>query len=91
VPSRVFKDHKKDNNPYLSRYGPIWKDAIRRCASMAGSISVTKMIWHMKDETDRVMEGTKYEGKGQFYHDALTLMTFKKTKAYMQKHHLLQY
>jgi hypothetical protein len=49
------------------------------------------MIWHMKDETYRVMEGKKNEGKGRFYHDALTLMTCKKTKAYMQKHHLLQY
>jgi hypothetical protein len=37
------------------------------------------------------MEGTKCEGKGQFYHDALALMTCKKTKAYMQKHNLLQY
>jgi hypothetical protein len=31
------------------------------------------------------MEGTKYKGKGQLYHDALTLATCKKTKAYMKK------
>jgi Ca2+-dependent lipid-binding protein len=52
---------------------------------------VTKMLWHMKDETDRVMKGTKYEGKSQFYHDALTLTTRTKTKAYMNKHNLLWY
>jgi hypothetical protein len=40
----------------------------------------------MKDETDRVMKGTKYEGKGQFYHDALTLMTCTKPKAYKSIH-----
>jgi hypothetical protein len=30
------------------------------------------------------MEGTCYEGKGQFYHDALTLMTCNKIKQYME-------
>jgi hypothetical protein len=80
VPSRVSMDHRKEDNPYLSRYGTTWKDKIRKCSAMAGCICVTKMLWHMKDETDRVMKGTKYEGKGQFYHDALTLMTCTKQK-----------
>jgi hypothetical protein len=45
----------------------------------------------MKEETDIIMEGTSYEGSGQFYHDALMLMTCRKTKAYMQKNDLLKY
>jgi hypothetical protein len=33
----------------------------------------------MVEETQRVMKGTKHEGHGTFYHDALTLMTCKKS------------
>jgi hypothetical protein len=58
---------------------------------MSSSICVTQMIHHMVDETERVTKGTKYEGKGQFYHDALTLMTCNKSKAYMMQNDLLKY
>jgi hypothetical protein len=44
---------------------------------MAGNICVTKMAWRMKDEMDRKTKGTKYEGKGHFYHDMMTVMTCK--------------
>jgi hypothetical protein len=37
------------------------------------------------------MEGTSHEGKGKFYHDALTLMTCIKTKQYIQDNVLLKY
>jgi general stress protein CsbA len=58
----------------LSRYGSDnWMDEIRKCSAMPGFICVTKMVNHMKKETDRVTEGTCYEGKGQFYHDAKTM------------------
>jgi hypothetical protein len=58
---------------------------------MSGSICVTTMIHHMVDEVNRVMKGTKHEGEGKFYHDALTLMTCEKSKAYMLQHDLLKY
>jgi hypothetical protein len=35
--------------------------------------------------------GKKWEGKGQWYHDTLTLMTCKWTIAYLRKHDLLKY
>jgi hypothetical protein len=91
VPSRAMKDHKKANHPYLSRYGRAWKDDFRKYAIVAGSISITKMVWHMKDEVDRITKGTKYVDKGQLYHDALTLMTRKRTIAYLREHNLLKY
>jgi hypothetical protein len=52
------------------------------------------MIEHMVEETQRVMKGTNHEGHGKFYHDALTLMTCKKSIKYMKdrdyfKHWLL--
>jgi hypothetical protein len=58
---------------------------------MSGSMCVTKMVHHMVDEVERVMKGTKHEGEGQFYHDALMLMTCGKSKAYMLEHNLLKY
>jgi hypothetical protein len=92
MPSRVRLDHRKEESPYISRYGlDCWKDEIRKSLAMSGFICVMKMVHHMKEETDRIMEGTSYQGNGQFYHDALTLMACSKTKAYMQKNDLLKY
>jgi hypothetical protein len=78
--SWVRLDHRKEE-----------KDEIRKCSAMSGFICVTKMVHHMKEETDRIMEGTSYEGIGQFNHDALALMTCSNTKAYMQKNDSLKY
>jgi hypothetical protein len=92
VPSRIYKDHRQEDNPYLSRFWhDSWKDEIGKCSSMSGSICVTTMIHHMVDEVNRVMKGTNHEGEGQFYHDTLTLMTCEKSKAYMLQHDLLKY
>jgi hypothetical protein len=44
-----------------------------------------EMINHIDNETKRVMKGTKYEGKGLWYHDALSLMTCKKSIHYMKE------
>jgi hypothetical protein len=93
VPSRVFKDHRTDENPYLSRSGrDSWKDEIVKCPSMSGIICVTKMIHHnMVDEVDRVMKAMEHEGEGQFYDDAPTLVACEKSKAYTREHNLLNY
>jgi hypothetical protein len=89
---RVTTDHRKDENPYLLRYGrDRWMEEIRKCTAMSIIICVTQMINHMVDETERVTKGTKYEGEGQFYHNALTLMTCNKSKAYMGENNLLKY
>jgi hypothetical protein len=42
------------------------------------------MIDHTDNETKRVMKGTKNEGQGLWYHDALSLMTCKKSIQYMK-------
>jgi hypothetical protein len=44
VPTHIMKDHRKDMNPYLSRFGPTWKDESCKCTTMAGSIRITKMV-----------------------------------------------
>jgi hypothetical protein len=84
VPSRVRKDLCKDENPYLSQYRrDSWMSTIRQCSAFSGYRCVMEMIEHMVDETQRVMKWTKHEGHGKFYHDALTLMTCKKSIKYM--------
>jgi hypothetical protein len=40
------------------------------------------MVHHIKEETDRIMEGTSYE---EMVSLILTLMTCSKTKVYMKK------
>jgi hypothetical protein len=62
VPSRVRKDHRKDENPYLSQYGcDLWMSTIRKCSALSGYRCVTEMTKHMLEETHRVMKGTKHE------------------------------
>jgi hypothetical protein len=39
----------------------------------------------MVEETQRVTKGKKHEGHGTFYHDALTLMTYKKPIKYTKE------
>jgi hypothetical protein len=66
-------------------------EEIRKCTAISSSICITKMIHHMVDETERVTKGTTYEGEGQFYHNALTLMICNKSKANMRENNLLKY
>jgi hypothetical protein len=78
VPSRVRKDHHKDENLYLSRYGcDAWVSAICNCSVYSGYRCVTETFEHMVEETKRVTKGTKHEGNGNFYHVPLTLTTCK--------------
>lgn len=86
TPYRVRKDHRQNDNPYLSRYGPdLWLSEIRKCTALSGYRCVTEMIDHIDTETKRVMKGTKNEGNGLWYHDALSLMTCKKSVQYMKQ------
>ena len=43
-------------------------------------INLCNLVMHMALETDEVMKGTQFEGKGMFKHDALLLMTAKETR-----------
>ena len=47
-------------------------------------ISIRNLVMHMALETDEVMKGTQFEGKGMFKHDALLLMTAIETRNWMK-------
>jgi hypothetical protein len=92
VPSCVRRDHRKDEKPYLSRYGrDEWMSTIHKCSALSGYCCVKEMMEYMVEETQRVMKGTNHEGHGKFYHDALTLMTCKKTIKYMKNKDYLKH
>ena len=49
------------------------------------------MVKHIYYESRRLMEGTKYSDNWFFYHDALSLMTSKSCKAWMDKEGILKH
>jgi hypothetical protein len=85
IPARIRKDHRQDENPNLWRYEPdVWMTKIHQCSALSGYRFVMEMIYHIDNETKRVIKGTKNEGQGLWYHDALSLMTCNKYIQYMK-------
>jgi hypothetical protein len=90
TPTRVRKDHRQNENPYLSQYGPdLWLSNTRKCTALSGYRCVTEMIDHIDTETKRVMKGAKNEVQGLWYHVALSLMNCKKSVQYMKQKGIL--
>ena len=77
-------DHKKSKNPYKSLYGDRWMEEIDKSTYMRKYINIRTLVMHMALETDEVMKGTQFEGKGMFKHDALSLMTAIETRNWMK-------
>ena len=50
---------------------------------MKKNLSIRKLVRHMAVESDRLMVGTRHEGKALFKHDALSLMTARATRDWM--------
>jgi hypothetical protein len=85
VPDTAFVDHRKANNPYLSRYGDAWKDEIKSTVLMKKNVCITELVEHIFKETKKVMRGTEHENNCYFYHDALSQMTNGDTKKWMKE------
>ena len=79
IPLTIHIDHRQADNPYESRYGDKWKEAIKRAPKMKGTVCITELIKHMVQETKCIFTDMKYDGNCFCYHDALTQMTNKKT------------
>ena len=78
-------DHRKSTNPYESKYGNDWMKMMRKSPTFSNSVLITDYISHMMEESRRVMAGTKHQEDWKVYHDALSLMTAKETKQWMQQ------
>ena len=84
-------DHRKAVNPYESRYGDAWRDHIREDIRKAGSVCITELVRHMDTHTAAVYKGTEFEKTYKWYHDALTQLTCKRTRAWMEEEDLLKH
>ena len=77
-------DHRKALNPFLSKYGNEWEDKISKKPALRLVRPVTDLIRHMAIMTNNALMGTKYEGKGLFFHDALSQLTERETVEWMK-------
>jgi len=77
------KDHKLSENPYKSLHGNAWELVLNSTTYMKKYLSIRKLVRHMAVESDRLMVGTRHEGKALFKHDALCLMTARATRDWM--------
>ena len=84
------RDYREDTNPYFARYKNRWKKEIATTLFMQPFVEITDMIEYMMEECRRVMNGTKHQEDWMFYHDALSLMTLKETRRWMQEKDYLQ-
>ena len=84
-------DHRKAANPYEARFGDNWKQEIEKASSMSPYVCISRLVEHMVEATKEVFVGTTYEDNFVFYHDALSLMTSKETKAWMSQKGYLKY
>ena len=84
-------DYRKAANPYLARYGDDWEAKIRQDIRTAGKVCITELILHMRDATAAAYAGTEFARTYLIYHDALTQLTYKKTRAWMEKEGIMKH
>jgi hypothetical protein len=83
----VPKDHRKEDNPYLSRYGTDWEAEIDADLKKNGDMCITHMVLHLNEVCTEAFRGTPY-GEGaadnwMFYHDALSIMACQQCRDWM--------
>ena len=59
-------------------------EEIYKLTFMRKYINICNLVMHMALETDEMMKGTQFKGKGMFKHDALSLMTAIETRDWMK-------
>ncbi|RHY93726.1 hypothetical protein DYB35_010310 [Aphanomyces astaci] len=78
-------DHKKNENPYESLFGPDWKSAVMASSGLKSSICVTELVEHIVHASAAVMHNTAHAEDWMFMHDALSQMTCKSTIQWMKE------
>jgi hypothetical protein len=80
------KDHRKANNPYLSRFGASqWYNGVLKAPGMQGYTSVRHFVEYIVKVSKDHFAGTKYKNNWYFYHDELWLMTADETIQWMKQ------
>ena len=84
-PPYSCKVHRKAKNPNLSRYGDMWVDKLNSSNAMSTFCCITNLIRFMMNESEKLMKGSVHEDYFFIVHDALVLMTAKKTINWMRQ------
>jgi hypothetical protein len=80
------KDHCKEDNPCISKYGlDRWEAEFDKSSYMSSYVSIKKLIKHMYNATNDIFVGTVLEDDWVWYHNALSLMTSKETIMWMKE------
>jgi hypothetical protein len=77
-------DHRKEANPYESKFGLDWEEHIDKSVTLSQYVCITDMVEHIFVESAKLFKVTKYEHDWSFYHDVLSLMTAKDTIQWMR-------
>lgn len=77
-PDDLEVDHAKATNPCLSLHSEDWKVKIKSVANVSSCVCIADLAMH-------AIEQTFHKDEWHFYHDALSLMTFKDCVDYMKR------
>ena len=84
-PPSSFKDHRKAENLYLSRYGERWVEKLKSSTAMSKLCCISDLIRFVMNGAEKLMKGSVHEGNFFIVHDALVLMTTMETINWMIK------
>ena len=90
-PMTDYTDYDGQPNPFKARYGSSWEINFMRHKSMSKFCCVTHLVDYIYEQTRAKFVGTEYESNFFFYHDALSLMTAKECKKYMEEKGILEH
>ena len=88
-PPTYFKDHRKAENLYLSRYGYRWVDKLNSSTTMSKFCFITDLIRFMMNEGEKLMKGSVNEDDFLMVHSDLVLTTAKETINWMKQNSYL--
>jgi hypothetical protein len=84
--SPIETDHRKANNPYLSRYGVAnWKKEAENSPKMRSLTNVQTVVEHIIATGKANRAGTIFQDNWYFLHDGLSLMTAHETIEWMAR------
>ena len=78
-------DHRRAENPYLSKYGEETYEAELDDAALGTRMCITNMITHLYNHTKALYTQNGNTEMWWFYHDSLALMTAKDTVEWMKE------
>ena len=82
--SYEFVDHRRSENPWISKYGDKWMDYASKSPTLKLVRPVSDLITHMAVESTKAMKTSPYQNKALFYHDALSQLTENETVEWMK-------